>query len=111
MKQIYFHVDEGSMPIVFPDSEFFVAKSFEETYKLIDKRLDNIHTTDMSQLSFDLLDMGYEIFLRYKGKKLKVEPGMKMEHCEKEIRRGHNIRKLFLGGVFDADLGINFRNI
>ena len=116
MKQIYFHVDdfhvdEWSMSILFPDSAFFVAKSFEETWMLIKGGANVIHTTDISQLSFDLIDMGYEIYLCYRDKKLKIEPGMKMEHCEKEIRRGHNIRRIFLGGVFDEDLGIEFRNI
>ena len=110
MKQIYFHVDEGSMPLMLPHSDFFSVKSFENTWKLIDTGADIIHTTDMSQMCFDLLDLGYEMYLCYKDKRLKLEPGMKMEYCEKEIRRAHNIHKLFLAGVFDADLGIDFKD-
>lgn len=114
-KQIYFHVDEGSMPNngveVKDDGTYSVnAKSYKDTWLLIERRVDEIHTTDMSQLHFDLLDMGYEIYLCYQDKKLKFEPGMKMQYCEKEIRRAHNIRKLFLAGVFDDDLGIDFKN-
>lgn len=110
MKQIYFHVDIESMIEAYEDGGLRVM-TFEATWKAIKSNTELIHTTDMSQLSFDLLDMGYEIYICYRNKKLKIEPGMKMEHCEKEIRRGHNIRRLFLGGVFDEDLGINFRHI
>ena len=115
MTKIYFHVDEGSMPVkgveVKQDGTYSVnARSYMDTWLLIERRVDEIHTTDMTRLSFDLIDLGYEVYLCYKDKQIKMEPYMKMEYCEKELRPAHNILKIFMAGVFDDDLGIDFKD-
>ena len=103
-KQIYFHVDAGSMPISFYDES--TSMSYYETCELLSEKADTIHTTDMAHFSFDLIDMGYEIYLCYKDKKVKIEPDMTIEPIGKHLKRGHNIRKLFIGHAFDDMLGI-----
>lgn len=69
-----------------------------------------IHTTSMAHFHFDLLDLGYDIYVRYNGKKVKVEPGMDLI-SGKELKRPHNIRKIFIAHAFDEDFGIDYNNI
>ena len=108
MKKIYFHVDEGSMPLELPDSKFERAKSYLETSELLEEDVEEIHTTDMCHFSFDLIDMGYEIYLCYKKKQVKIEPGMTVTPGSgKELRRPHMIRRLFIAGVFNEMLGVD----
>ena len=82
-----------------------------ETYidtELAIRRGENvIHTTSMAHFHFDLIDLGYDIYVHYNGKKIKVEPGMSLM-SGKELRRGHNIRKIFVAHAFDEDFGIDY---
>lgn len=73
-----------------------------QTKFAIKRDLCNIHTTDLAQCSFDLLNLGYEIFLRKKGKTIKLYPGMSTAG-NKDICKYHNLVKLILGGYFDGD--------
>lgn len=86
-----------------------VSRNYDSTDGLLKLDLDEIITTSLAHLSFDLLDLGYDIYLCYKGKNVKVEPGMQL-HIDgspcKEIRRGHDIFKMFRAGVFNEILGI-----
>lgn len=108
MKKIYFHADEGSMPLELPDSKFERAKGYIETSKLLNEGVEEIHTTDMCHFSFDLIDRGYEIYLCYGKTSVKIEPGMVViPGTGKELRRPHMIRRLFIAGVFNEMLGID----
>ena len=102
MKKIYFHIDKESIPTTEGTN---IATTFEDTHKMLSLRLNEIHTTDMAHFSFDLIDLGYDIYLCYKANQIKVEPKMKMRFCEKELRPAHNILKIFLGRVFDDEVG------
>lgn len=111
-KRIYFHVDEGSMPLELWDNikninNIDSANSYERTEELIRRGAENIHTMSMAHLSFDLIDLGYEIYLRYKTMEYKVYPGMSLPPTGKELRKAHNIFKLFRAHCFDYVLGIN----
>lgn len=75
------------------------------TRKAIEAKLPDIHTTSLVDLSFELIDDGYDIFVVKNGTKIQFYPGM--DCCSgKDIRAGHNLMKLIVGGHFDKDFGI-----
>ena len=49
--------------------------------------------------------LGYKIFIGYNGKYKHFTVGMTTANG-KELRFGHNLRRLLLGGALDNDLGI-----
>ena len=109
-KKIYFCVDFWSLSRLTNDNS--IADStyyYDFTQHMIDDGRDIIITTSLAHLSFDLIDLGYDIYLCYKNKDVKIKPGMQL-HIDgspcKEVRRGHNIFKLFRAGVFNEILGI-----
>ena len=106
-KKIYFCLDFGSFGFADINSAF--CKYYLLTSEAIECGEPSIYTLSIAHLSFDLLDKGYDIYLCYKDKQVKIEPGMEL-HLDgspcKEIRRGHNLLKLFLGGTFNELLGI-----
>ena len=107
-KEIYFCVDNDSFYSfkVLPSNKSMFYSGTEERIK--DNR-ELIITTSLAHLSFDLITMGYDIYLCYKDKKVKIEPHMDLsgigEPC-KDLRFGHNILRLFLAGIFDGLLVI-----
>ena len=113
MKKIYFYPG-GVNNVKEEDRSDWANGVYTDTYVgteiCLRKEKNIIHTTSMAHFSFNLIDMGYEIYLCYKDKKLKVEPGMKLA-CEKEVKYGHLISRMFTGHVFDEDLGIDYEKL
>ena len=61
---------------------------------------DDIHTFAISALDFaSLLDKGYDIYLHENHKSFQIKEGH-VEATEKEIRKAHNIRNVWIGGGF-----------
>jgi hypothetical protein len=100
MKEIYFLIDglitcnllnclEGCK----------ICTTFDTTEDAIKNGISKIATYSMIHFSFDLLDMGYDIYLVNDGNFVKITPHM--SEIDKDLKKGHNIRKLFLAGVFD----------
>ena len=87
----------------------FRGEYYEPTDYAIKQGYKIIVTTSIAHLSFDLINQGYDIYLCYKDKKVKIEPHMDLtgigEPC-KDLRFGHNIFKMFRAGIFDELLGI-----
>ena len=79
--------------------------SYFDTELAIRNKLDNIITYDLGHLSFDLENLGYDIFIGYNGHTRQFYTGMSTANG-KELRFGHNLRKLLIGGALDNDLGI-----
>lgn len=77
--------------------------SYIDTKSAIEKNCEDIWTYDLSHLSFDLIDNGYTIIIANKGIYLTCYPGMN-SLGNKDIRKGHNLLKLLLGGYFNDDL-------
>ncbi len=108
-KEIYFCVDYFSK-YYFPLEGIWDATNYEDTEYAIKNNMPIIVTYSMAHLSFDLINLGYDIYLCYRDKKVKIEPHMDLsgigEPC-KDLKFGHNIFKLFRAGVFNELLGIN----
>lgn len=89
--EIYFH------PFVNENANIV---DFMHTDRYIKEHVSVINTYSMINFSFDLISQGYKIFLVSKsGKILEIKPHM--TEIEKDLRIGHNLRKLFLGGTFN----------
>lgn len=108
-KQIYFCIDEYSYESRYPQTCYFV-RDYERTQKYIDEGAD-IVTTSLAHLSYDLINKGYNIYLCYKDKKMKIEDGMQLSksgYClsEPSCCEDSDILDCFKSGYFDERLGI-----
>lgn len=83
----------------------FITSTYNLTKYKLDEGVDKIYTTQIVFLSFDLIRKGYRIYVHNDGKCLEFKPYMNYIG-QKEIRLAHNIRKLFLCGHFNEDLGL-----
>lgn len=98
-KFIIFHVKKPSDPFM------TVWADRAETIREINSGDTIVHTVDLSLLSFDWLDRGFRIFINYDTNMVEIYPGMYMPD-NREIRKEHNILKLFNAGVFNGLIGI-----
>lgn len=78
-------------------------KTYDETEQAIDNGEQDIKTTSLASLTFDLLTLGYQIFVVRNGIKKEFYPGMDSKSTNKDIRFQHNIMKLIRTHVFDKD--------
>lgn len=83
--------------------------SYFDTELAIKNKLDNIITYDLGHLSFDLENLGYDIFIGYNGHTRQFYTGMSTANG-KELRFGHNLQRILIGGALDNDLGIERNN-
>ena len=83
--------------------------SYFDTEEAINNNISHIVTYDIGHLSFDLEELGYTIFIGYKGHSKQFYSGMSTTNG-KELRKAHNLRKLLIGGALDNDLGIERNN-
>lgn len=119
-KKIYFCVDKISYRRL---EDEYTKPEYDKMQKYIDfpksyfgtenctkLSSDIIVTLSMAHFSFDLMNLGYKIYLCYKDKEVEIKPHMDLtgigEPC-KVIREGHNILRLFKAGVFNKLLGID----
>ena len=101
-KKIVFYKDESSY-IKFYNNCIgkYVIFSHNGTINAIENNIPEIHTYAISALDFSyLLDKNYNIFLCENKRCGKLTEGS-CELTDKEIRRGHDIRKLWIGHGFD----------
>jgi len=106
-KEIYFCVNDLSLNILW--NEGYCPQTYERTEYYLSEELSPIVTTSMAHFSFDLITAGYDIYLCYKDKKVKIEPHMDLScigEPGKDLRFAHNIFKLFRAGIFNELLGI-----
>ena len=93
-KEIHFYKD-------YPYSHdiFMLYTTHNGTKWAINNNVREIHTTSLSNISFDLLDHNYRIYLHENNRVLECKPGM--DGTEKDIRKAHNIFRIIVAGVFD----------
>lgn len=93
------------------DEEWWYSNSYLGTEKALRNKANKIITTSLAHLSFDLLDMGYQLYVyTLKAGMVKFYPGME-NTSNKDIRFAHNIRKLVIAHFFDEDLKIDRDNL
>lgn len=97
MKQIHFYKD--LLELMWIEEVYF---AHNETINAIENGEEVIHTTTISALDFAwLLDLGYTIILHENGKSAICCEG-KTELTDKEIRKAHDIRRIWIGGGFNG---------
>ena len=108
MKEVHFYVDTKEETI--PDKDLSdLLISFADTKDAFKRGDIIIRTTDLTFLSFDRIERGYDIFVHCNGRTIKMYPGMdSMSH--KDIRFAHDIRRLLVGGYFNCDFDYNFNS-
>ena len=107
-KTIFFILDSFELydfKKLYNDLEYICCYSYFDTKEAIDNKIDNIITYDIGHLSFDLETLGYKIFIGYNGKYKHFTTGMSTANG-KELRFGHNLRRLLIAGALDNDLEI-----
>ena len=96
-KEIHFWKDCNDLGTLYET----VLKTHNGTLTAIANGWDTIYTYAISALDFaSLLDKGYSIFLHENGKCCQIKEGS-VECTDKEIRKGHDIRRIWIGGGFD----------
>jgi len=107
-KTIFFILDSfelyPSLFISFPKRT--LCYSYFDTEEAIKYNMQHIVTYDIGHLSFDLEDLGYEIFIGYNGGSKQFKVGMATANG-KELRKIHNLQRLLIGGALDNDLKID----
>jgi len=84
--------------------KFRICYTYKDTENAIIDQIDNIFTTSLVNISFSLIDLGYDIYVICGDKRTKIYPGMHVE-TGKEIKFGHNLRRLIIGGALDETIG------
>lgn len=98
-KEIHFWKDTIGIGSIMYD---LALKTHNATMSAIRIGEEMIHTYAISALDFSyLLDCGYNIYLHENGKSFQIKEGNVIA-TDKEIRKAHNIGKIWLGGGFDT---------
>lgn len=112
-KKIYFCLDRVSDLMQYAlHPRVKVLSHYCETEAAIKRGDQCIITTSIAHISFDIIDKGYDVYLCYKDKKVKVEEGMMLgEDREYRLARPSyyddaDILHCFMSGYFDDMLGI-----
>lgn len=111
-KKIYFCIDLISKNEL-EDSlgSYTRCTCFEDTDDAIEHDASTILTTSIAHLSFDVINKGYEVYLCYQDKKVRIEEGMELSesgYClsEPSYNGDADILDCFKCGYFDEMLGI-----
>ena len=87
--------------------EIIGYNDYYNTECAIQRGEEHIMTHSIAHLSFDLITLGYQIFVSYKDRIIEMKPGMN-NASDKDIRFAHNIRKMLIAGFFNEDLGVEY---
>ena len=96
-KEIHFYKDIESVP----DGKK-IYHTHNGTMEVIKYNNTPIHSTAISALDFAyLLDKEYDIYLHENMKSFQIKEGNVIA-IDKEIRKAHDIRRIWIGGGFNA---------
>ena len=99
-KEIHFYADSIGISVL-----KITAITHEDFKKRIEMGLKEIRTFSMVDLSLDWTREefgGYRVFIHQNKKCIEIYPDMIIPISGKQVRYGHNIRNLWLGGAFDS---------
>lgn len=88
------------------DSDVF-CNSTIDTQIALDYNMPIIWTYDISHIGFYLNDLGYNIVIGYNGKLYCIYEHMPLP-SGKDLRKGHNLLRILIGGGFNDLLGMEF---
>ena len=110
-KEIYFCIDYDTYQNLCDtlDGSKWCSIDYDSTERVIGK-VNRIVTTSLAHLTFDVINMGYDVFLCHKDKRIKIEGGMQLSeygYClsEPSCYEDCNVFECFKLGYFDKMLG------
>lgn len=110
-KEIYFCVDYNTYQHLCDtlNESKWCSIDYDSTERVIGK-VNRIVTTSLAHLTFDVINMGYDIYLCYNDKKVRIEDGMQLSesgYClsEPSCCEDSDILDIFKSGYFDKMLG------
>lgn len=101
--KIYFCLDVFSTNRWRREYKDSLSITYAVTERYINEKRNIIVTTSLAHLSFDLFDLGYDIYLCYNDKDIQIVPHMKLDDSNEciDIKRSDNLLSLFRNGVFN----------
>lgn len=99
-KEIYFCLNRHTWENI-PVACRYDAMSYAETDKAIKLGCEHIVTMSLAHLSFDLIDLGYNIYLCYDNTTIQLFPHMDTGPGGKDLHKHHNLFKIFHAGALD----------
>lgn len=111
-KEIHFLADYWSFSV----NGYKVAVTHSEFQGEFSSDIPIIYTTSLVDMSFDLVDKGYRIYLHENQKVLELFDGLEIPGTGKQLRKAHNLIKLWKGKAFwgyfyddreNSDININ----
>lgn len=99
-KRIHFYADSIGISVL-----KITAMTHEDFKRYIEMGIKEIHTFSMVDLSLDWTREefgGYRVFIHQNRKCIEIYPDMTIPISGKQVRYGHNVRNLWLGGAFDS---------
>ncbi len=94
MKEFHIHFRD------YPENTVHTIKEVEQ---LLVCKAEEIHTTQLCEVSTRLFEAGYKIIVHpYIGDVFEIKLG-ENTHTERLIKEGHNIAKLLYSGEFDSN--------
>lgn len=83
-----------------------VCFSFLDTEEAIEYELDEIHTASLMNLSTELFDKGYHVFVHDYDSCFEITLG-DCDRIDREIRKAHNLAHMIASGAFDLHYNPN----
>lgn len=80
-----------------------ILHTWRDTHEAIYAEDPDIHTTQMAILGTFLWDKGYKTFVHDRNGVYEIHKGNDNSRTSREIRRSHNLFKMWVNGEFDIN--------
>lgn len=111
-RKIFVCIDQKTFEEKRGNTKAVSAYTYLETLSEISAGTSDIVTTDVSCISFSLVDKGFEVFVCKGDKIIRIDDSLKVESDGKEVRylwvfAKEQLLSVFKKGIFDKFLGIS----